>query len=361
MSTCACGKPSDTFGGFCGRCAALQTLELEPYASPAEIEDAYLTLVKAWHPDRFQTDLKMRRAAEEKIKEVNAAHDYLTSAAAVEEPGRVAEKPDAIPEPRPRVPEASTPVDEESPELRRVLKRYEKRSSRTFLPRLLFAAGGIALMVFLWISMDFVLSGNPNTQRYWEDLKTQTSRDIHSSILRLMGNATENLHESQGQNEQAPAAANEPAPVAEHKVEAGAKARTSPPIKVVSGVKPYITSGLTTMEVLSVLGNPTSSSGEKVFYNGSEIDFRDGHVAGWKIDPKNPIRVKLWPDRPMVAGVQAYSLGSTKSDVIALQGTPTLFSDNEFGYGGSVVYFKSGLVVSWKEDPASVKLRVVSQ
>jgi len=98
-----------------------------------------------------------------------------------------------------------------------------------------------------------------------------------------------------------------------------------------------------------------------MIYGRSEIDFQDGHVAGWKIDPKNPIRVKLWPDQPVVPGVQAYAKGSSKSDVIALQGTPTLFSGNEFGYGGSRVYFKNDHVIGWKEDPSSVRLRVVSQ
>jgi hypothetical protein len=110
--------------------------------------------------------------------------------------------------------------------------------------------------------------------------------------------------------------------------------------------------------VLSILGSPTSSTGEKMFYQGSEIDFRDGHVTGWKIDSRSPIRVKLWPDRPIVAGVATFNVGSSKSDVIALQGTPTMFSDNEFGYGGSVVFFQNDHVVSWKEDPASVRLRV---
>ena len=98
-----------------------------------------------------------------------------------------------------------------------------------------------------------------------------------------------------------------------------------------------------------------------MFYNGTEIDFRDGHVAGWKIDSRNPIRVKLWPDQALAPGMLTYAIGSSKSDVIAMQGTPTFFSDNEFDYGGSRVYFKSDRVVGWKADPASVRLRVVAQ
>jgi hypothetical protein len=50
-------------------------------------------------------------------------------------------------------------------------------------------------------------------------------------------------------------------------------------------------------------------------------------------------------------------LGSTKDQVLAVQGTPTLFSDNTFGYGGSEVYFQNDRVIGWKADPVSVSHR----
>ncbi len=367
MSTCACGRPADTFGGFCGRCAALQTLGLGTNASNLEIESTYRTLVKVWHPDRFQTDLKLRQAAEERLKEINAAHDFL--ATAVEEPRFVVEEREPVPDPEPKEQPAETfrspePRVEEPDELKRVLRRYRRRSVSKILPRILFLAGGIAAVTFVWISMDFLLSSNQTTQRPWDEFKTEISRDVHAGIVRLWGDATEDLHGSKRDDAVPPAApvqSNEPAPVPEAKVKTGAEARTTTRAKAISGARPYITSGLTPTEVLAFLGTPTSSSGEKMFYNGSEIDFRDGHVAGWKIDPKNPIRVKLWPDQAAAPGLRAYAIGSSKSDVIALQGTPSLFSDNEFGYGGSIVYFKNDHVVGWKEDPASARLRVVAQ
>jgi hypothetical protein len=96
-----------------------------------------------------------------------------------------------------------------------------------------------------------------------------------------------------------------------------------------------------------------------MFYKNSEIDFKSGRVAGWKIDPKSaPIPVRLWPDAGPVPGLTRFGIGSTKSDVINLQGTPTLFSDNKFGYGSSVVFFQNDHVVGWNEVPGSVRLRV---
>ena len=365
MSTCGCGKPADTFGGLCGRCAALQILELGMNASQAEIEESYLTLVKVWHPDRFQTDLKLRQSAEEKLKEINAAHDFLTVEEGVNEPDPDAEVSEFSEQEDPSEETLPTPEPEdgEPAELKRVLKRYQKQNRRPVLPRIFFAVGGIAAVAFLLVAMDLILSSNSMTQRSWDEFKTETSRDIHSTIVRLSGGSSDDSNHSQENSAQpspAPVESSVPAVMPKAAAKTPAASR-GPAAKAVTGARPYITSGLSPTEVLAVLGNPTSSSGERLFYGGSEIDFHDGQVAGWKIDPKNPIRVKLWPDQPLTPGIQTYAVGSSKSDVIALQGTPTMFSGNEFDYGESCVYFKDGRVVGWKENPASVKLRVVTQ
>jgi curved DNA-binding protein CbpA len=371
MNTCMCGNPIDTIGSTCSRCGALQTLGLEMNASAAEIESTYLTLVKVWHPDRFQTDLKLRRVAEEKLKEINAAHDLLISEPPVEEPRRPARKPE--PEPIMEPDETLTPgfVSSESPkeeheEVRRILRRYKKRSVSTILLKVIVAAAGIAVILLLWFSLDSLLLANSRTAGPWAEFKTEVSRDIHANGMRIWGDATGNLRGSKNENALPPihlaAQDSAPAQVSGARVEhSGEVVGPATAVKGVSGAKPYITSGLTPMEVLSVLGNPTSSSGEKMVYRESEIYFRNGHVAGWKIDPKTaPIRVKLWPDAAPVPGMTTFAVGSSKSDVIALQGTPSLFSDNQFGYGGSVVFFQNDRVVGWKEDPASVRLRVMA-
>ncbi len=58
---------------------AIKELELEPDASPDEIKEAYRALVAVWHPDRFQSNPKLRQRAEEKLKLINAAYALLTS------------------------------------------------------------------------------------------------------------------------------------------------------------------------------------------------------------------------------------------------------------------------------------------
>ena len=79
MNTCACGNLADGNGTTCQRCAALHELGLKAGATDAEVKTAYRLYVKAWHPDRFPGDEKSRSAAQEKLKTINSAYDFLTS------------------------------------------------------------------------------------------------------------------------------------------------------------------------------------------------------------------------------------------------------------------------------------------
>jgi hypothetical protein len=48
-------------------------------ASTAEVKEAYRSLVKVWHPDRFGDDAKLRLKAEEKLKQINLAYEAIMS------------------------------------------------------------------------------------------------------------------------------------------------------------------------------------------------------------------------------------------------------------------------------------------
>ena len=54
-----------------------EVLGLKKGATNAQIREAYLDLVKIWHPDRFQNDPKLQKKAEEKIKQINSAYAEL--------------------------------------------------------------------------------------------------------------------------------------------------------------------------------------------------------------------------------------------------------------------------------------------
>jgi len=70
--------------------------------------------------------------------------------------------------------------------------------------------------------------------------------------------------------------------------------------------------------------------------------------------------VMLIPGAPVDTSLGYFTVGSTKDEVLAIQGTPTAFSENTFEYSGSEVYFRNGKVVSWRNYPALSPLRVKS-
>ncbi len=52
-------------------------LDLDPSASPAEVQQAYRDLVQIWHPDRFAHDSRLQRKADAKMLAINAAYARL--------------------------------------------------------------------------------------------------------------------------------------------------------------------------------------------------------------------------------------------------------------------------------------------
>ncbi len=57
----------------------IKKLGLSPGASQEEVNQAYRDLVTVWHPDRFANNLRLQKKAEENLKEINAAYEYIRS------------------------------------------------------------------------------------------------------------------------------------------------------------------------------------------------------------------------------------------------------------------------------------------
>jgi len=63
--------------GKMNRC--IEMLGLKPGASLEEVAQAYRDLANVWHPDRFAGNPRLQKKAEEKIKEINVAYEYVKS------------------------------------------------------------------------------------------------------------------------------------------------------------------------------------------------------------------------------------------------------------------------------------------
>jgi hypothetical protein len=371
MNTCVCGSFVDDKSTLCPRCAALQVLGLTTNATEPEIRRAYRVLVKAWHPDRFQDDQKLKDAAETKLKDINSAFEFLTSTTWERGQGQpsaphftsaTSEQPSPEREPAAaQSPTGAAPA---------VMPRWSARLLLWPAARILFRVAMIGFVILLgrytWIAFD--LPGSPaeevtmvygaSKDTLLKGLETPRRRFVQAvegdlrrlGVLRstpapadnpLMGEAAR--PSSQQAGKAAPERMNnrppEPTPAAPRKL------------------LPYITVGSTMEEVLAQQGPPTASSENKLVYGKSELYFKDGSVIGWRIDPAaSPIRVKLWPASAVDPGLASYTVGSSKDVVLTVQGTPTAFTPDKFEYGKSEVYFRNNKVVGWKEEPASAPL-----
>lgn len=52
-------------------------LNVSADATPKTVRQAYLDLARVWHPDRFQSDERLRKIAEDRFREVNQAYEVL--------------------------------------------------------------------------------------------------------------------------------------------------------------------------------------------------------------------------------------------------------------------------------------------
>ena len=121
----------------------------------------------------------------------------------------------------------------------------------------------------------------------------------------------------------------------------------------------YFTIGSSKDEVIAVQGTPTEFSDLVWHYGYSKVYFQDGHVKSWDILYSNPLKVKMIPQKTNKNPNDYSTVGSSKDEVIAVQGTPTEFNDLVWHYGYSKVYFQDGHVKSWDilySNPLKVKM-----
>ena len=121
--------------------------------------------------------------------------------------------------------------------------------------------------------------------------------------------------------------------------------------------KTYFTVGSTKGEVVAIQGTPDSFSETRFDYGFSTVYFHNGRVTRWSNSQLNPLRAKL---KATPTNKTYFTVGSTKGEVVAIQGTPDSFSETRFDYGFSTVYFHNGRVTSWSNsqlNPLRAKLK----
>ena len=280
MSVCACGRITNSGQPACDRCAALAFFGLTRAATQTEIKDAYRTLAKVWHPDRFPGDEDLRVKAEEKLKEINSAYQLLTT----------------------------TEADHASSEASRSASRPEESQQATA------AAPGRATYQ------------RPKTSQYDASFATKRHPNqkplaaIAVVILIAVGTWTYFRYgRIASPVDDAPRQT-----VVKSEVPVGASDQSGQAKKQ------------SPAEATNDSARPAGKTGGQTRANAKESEMAS---------------LVVYPDED--PQVPYFTVGSTKNDVVRVQGTPSSLTRNVFRYGLSEVYFKNGRVESWRIDPSS--------
>lgn len=357
MNFCSCGNAIDQDDTQCGRCTALQALGLDARADHEDVERTYRILVKVWHPDRFQSDPKVRAEADEKLKSINAAYSYLNSEAGQK---RGTPPPDAERSEEPRA-EGASGANTVALGAQKADKRTATASS--LLLRLMMLACVLIVMAVVLLGADSYLSTNAQTAGSYARFKSQ----MLYGLAVAKNNALNGFEGKWRRKDSSPASPPAATQGDEGRAEASAQGKDANPnapvpVNMPTIKMPYVTVGLTRDEVAGVMGMPVSSTESEMAYHGAHFYLHNNAVVGWRIDsPAELQHVRLFPNGHVDPALRTFTFGSSRNDVIAVQGTPTLLTENKLAYGGSEVFLEGGRVVGWNDNHASTRLRVASR
>lgn len=281
-------------------------LALQPGANWDELRSAYRSLVKTWHPDRFQLDSE-RQLAEEKTKEITRA--YKTLADYYRKHGQTPADHDAPLSDAERPATAQAPGDQtvEKPDnvdLSAGKNAYHPAANTPRHPfswKTLTALITAALLIYLWL-----LDG---------------PSDYTSNSDAFPGSPTLGAPEVRSIGNDAPQSATQ-----------------------------FFTHGTKIGDVYSIQGIPSKTENGIWHYGKSKIYFIDGRVSRWESHPDNPLKASHDVE-PIIRSNEIFTRGSTKAEVMTLQGTPWRQTEHEWAYGSSRIFFTDGLVTGWEESP----------
>jgi len=283
-------------------------LGVPPDATWKQLRQAYKSLVNMWHPDRFQQDTRQRKLAEEKTKEIIQSYQELAEHykkyGALPQVTKAAKTPvtnDLSPQDAPDTPSVHASQDTEAAST--VVTPPRARKSRRFkrTPR---AIAGVALAGIAYLT--------------WQVMPWERTDGLP--------------------------------PDENHSDQAVDKQKNEEPNHHKSSDKKYFTVDTSLGEVYAIQGVPTRTEHDIWYYGKSKIYFTKGKVQRWEESPDNPLRtsIKPWTEK---MNAEFFGKGSSKREVLAVQGAPERDAGNVWDYGVSRVYFDNDRVKGWDESP----------
>jgi DnaJ domain len=337
-----------------------RTLDIRPDATQAEIKDAWNFSVKAFHPDKFAgSSHRQQGIAHERTKAINEAYSVLsdpikranydreykqrtgTKSAAASHSSPPPARDTATAGPNSPPPQWTPP--RQSPQS--VSRKPKSRSwfwgpaGRPRYAWVLYLGFAIAAVLFVLA----YLPTPPVTQR------PQNTSPRRSDIFEQLAESRESppgpwlAFQSPNRAIASPtlieirrAEPVNPTPI---------EIRRAKPLNEPRPQSPYFTIGSTKNDVLRIQGSPDSFTDNMFWYGTSFVGFQGDRVVSWS-NGFLKLKAQLLP-RPGTNAPPFFTVGSSKDEVLAVQGTPDSFTDNMFWYGTSFVGFQGDRVVSW--------------
>jgi curved DNA-binding protein CbpA len=386
-------------------------LGLEPGASPEQVKEAYRDLAKVWHPDRFPNDPRLQEKAQEKLKEINLAYEYLKSHQYTPPLDEEAYHPKEE-----KYQEEEETVREEKSESEEPRNTY----TTTYKPDSFFSRIPKWVMIVMALALIRALSSYLNAPP--KPQKTQYKPPIYYPVpskpvlpaieppsatekpklkepitkqqpftkpppqavkvspppIQDLRKASSKAFDVTSQNEALKESA-DTSQTSEEDLEYAAvkdqikridkqleefkKTLSQPPDKVATPTHPqssvsrnYFTIGSSKEEVLAIQGTPDRFTDNSFHYGTSDVSFRNGRVESWY---NGYPRLKVRMLTTTLTDKSYFTVGSSKDEVIAVQGTPDRFTETSFHYGTSDVLFQKGRVVNWYNGYPKLKVRMV--
>jgi hypothetical protein len=123
-----------------------------------------------------------------------------------------------------------------------------------------------------------------------------------------------------------------------------------------ASAKQSFTIGSTKDEVLAAQGTPDSLGDSYFMYGSAIVRFQSDKVISWS-NSGGKLKAQLAP-ASQVAAKHSFTIGSTKDEVLATQGTPDSLGDSYFMYGSAIVRFQGDRVVSWSNSGGKLKAQL---
>ena len=113
------------------------------------------------------------------------------------------------------------------------------------------------------------------------------------------------------------------------------------------------TNGSSIGDVILVQGKPDESTDKLLRFGSSTVSLSNGRVVSWH-NGDTPLKARQ--DVQVAFDLaKTFKIGSSKADVISVQGAPQHASETLFQYGSSTVQFYNDRVVSWRDGVPALK------